>query len=189
MLRLLHSLSCAKHKVLLKEPAGKTIAKTDSFRLNAKFTDRMRRVKVGIASEAQLRHAPLHRLHAWLLNGCLQCAGASLIPVIGYFVSSTVAVCHVLVFPCLATLALVRSILVRPDDMYTSCKYYCRYFISESGCKCIVLPPKNLIITAGSRSKWSCCHLRMSADRFAVVPFQSLMLNFNGLADPPSTCG
>lgn len=46
VLRLLHSLSCAKHKVLLKEPAGKTIAKTDSFRLNVKFTDRMRRVKV-----------------------------------------------------------------------------------------------------------------------------------------------
>lgn len=46
VLRLLHSLSCAKHKVLLKEPAGKTIAKTDSFRLNVKFTDRMRRVKI-----------------------------------------------------------------------------------------------------------------------------------------------
>lgn len=52
VLRLLHSLSCAKHKVLLKEPAGKTIAKTDSFRLNVKFTDRMRRVKVSSSFHA-----------------------------------------------------------------------------------------------------------------------------------------
>ena len=46
VVRLLHSLSCAKHKVLLKEPSNKTINKMDSFRLNTKFTDRMRRVKV-----------------------------------------------------------------------------------------------------------------------------------------------
>ncbi len=47
VVRLLHSLSCAKHKVLLKEPSNRTIGKDDSFRLNVKFTDRMRRVKVG----------------------------------------------------------------------------------------------------------------------------------------------
>jgi len=43
--RLLHSLSCAKYKILLKEPSGKTIAKGDAFRINAKFTDRQRRIK------------------------------------------------------------------------------------------------------------------------------------------------
>ncbi|KAK9861186.1 hypothetical protein WJX84_011054 [Apatococcus fuscideae] len=46
VIRLLHSLSCAKHKVLLKEPANRTINKSDSFKLNVKFTDRMRRVKI-----------------------------------------------------------------------------------------------------------------------------------------------
>lgn len=46
VIRLLHSLSCAKHKVLLKEPLNKVINKSDSFSLNVKFTDRMRRVKV-----------------------------------------------------------------------------------------------------------------------------------------------
>ncbi|KAK9815921.1 hypothetical protein WJX72_012009 [[Myrmecia] bisecta] len=44
--RMLHSLACAKYKLLLKEPAGKTIAKTDSFKANWNFTDRMRRIKI-----------------------------------------------------------------------------------------------------------------------------------------------
>lgn len=44
--RLLHSLSCAKYKILLKEPSTKTISKTDKFQFNSKFTDRMKRVKV-----------------------------------------------------------------------------------------------------------------------------------------------
>eukprot|EP00775_Hariotina_reticulata_P008401 gene8401-8585_t len=44
--RLLHSLSCAKYQILLKEPAGRTISKNDKFRLNVKFTDRMKRIKV-----------------------------------------------------------------------------------------------------------------------------------------------
>lgn len=45
-LRLLHSLTCAKYKILAKEPAGKTISKSDKFRFNAKFTDRMHRIKI-----------------------------------------------------------------------------------------------------------------------------------------------
>lgn len=44
--RLLHSLSCAKYQILLKEPAGRTIGKNDKFRLNVKFTDRMKRIKI-----------------------------------------------------------------------------------------------------------------------------------------------
>jgi len=44
--RLLHSLSCAKYKILAKDPATKNITKNDKFRFNNKFTDRMRRIKV-----------------------------------------------------------------------------------------------------------------------------------------------
>ena len=46
VVRLLHSLSCAKYKILLKEPNTKTISPTDSFEFNSKFTDKMRRIKV-----------------------------------------------------------------------------------------------------------------------------------------------
>ncbi|KAK9839448.1 hypothetical protein WJX81_002626 [Elliptochloris bilobata] len=46
VMRLLHSLACAKYKVLLKEPNTKTIGKSDSFRMNTKFTDRLRRIKI-----------------------------------------------------------------------------------------------------------------------------------------------
>ncbi|GJP55653.1 hypothetical protein CLOM_g14596 [Closterium sp. NIES-68] len=46
IVRLLHSLSCAKYKILLKEPAGKTIDHSDVFAFNPAFTDKMRRIKV-----------------------------------------------------------------------------------------------------------------------------------------------
>ncbi|XBJ15476.1 hypothetical protein VPH35_007366 [Triticum aestivum] len=46
VVRLLHSLSCAKYKILSKEPAGRTISPNDSFEFNSKFTDRMRRIKI-----------------------------------------------------------------------------------------------------------------------------------------------
>ena len=46
VVRLLHSLSCAKYKILSKEPAGRTISPKDVFEFNSKFTDRMRRIKV-----------------------------------------------------------------------------------------------------------------------------------------------
>ncbi|MCH85230.1 cullin-like protein, partial [Trifolium medium] len=45
VIRLLHSLSCAKYKILNKEPNTKTIAPTDYFEFNSKFTDKMRRIK------------------------------------------------------------------------------------------------------------------------------------------------
>ncbi|GAB2249882.1 hypothetical protein Droror1_Dr00013241 [Drosera rotundifolia] len=44
--RILHSLSCAKYKILNKEPATKTISPTDVFEFNHKFTDKMRRIKI-----------------------------------------------------------------------------------------------------------------------------------------------
>ena len=46
LMRAMHSLSCSKYKVLLKEPAGKTISKSDKFKLNLDFTDKARRIKV-----------------------------------------------------------------------------------------------------------------------------------------------
>ena len=46
VVRLLHSLSCAKYKILNKEPSTKTISPTDVFEFNSKFTDKMRRIKV-----------------------------------------------------------------------------------------------------------------------------------------------
>ncbi|KAG1338640.1 Cullin-1 [Cocos nucifera] len=46
VIRLLHSLSCAKYKILLKEPNNRSISKHDIFEFNSRFTDRMRRIKV-----------------------------------------------------------------------------------------------------------------------------------------------
>ncbi|XP_073113914.1 cullin-1-like [Elaeis guineensis] len=46
VIRLLHSLSCAKYKILNKEPSTKTISPTDYFEFNSKFTDKMRRIKI-----------------------------------------------------------------------------------------------------------------------------------------------
>ncbi|KAK3160848.1 hypothetical protein QOZ80_1BG0065810 [Eleusine coracana subsp. coracana] len=44
--RVLHSLSCAKYKILKKEPSNRIIAPSDVFEFNSKFTDKMRRIKV-----------------------------------------------------------------------------------------------------------------------------------------------
>lgn len=46
VVRILHSLSCATYKILIKEPNTKTISPTDYFEFNSKFTDKMRRIKV-----------------------------------------------------------------------------------------------------------------------------------------------
>eukprot|EP01018_Ginkgo_biloba_P011463 Gb_23722 [translate_table: standard] len=46
IVRLLHSLACAKHKILNKEPNTKTVMQNDYFEFNAKFTDKMRRIKI-----------------------------------------------------------------------------------------------------------------------------------------------
>ena len=52
--RLTHSLSCAKYKILNKSPASKTVSKTDTFSMNKKFTDRMRRIRVRCCSASSL---------------------------------------------------------------------------------------------------------------------------------------
>ncbi|KAL6205497.1 hypothetical protein ACLB2K_022756 [Fragaria x ananassa] len=44
--RTLHSVSCAKYKILVKEPNTKTISQSDTFTFNSKFTDRLRKIRV-----------------------------------------------------------------------------------------------------------------------------------------------
>ncbi|XP_062016341.1 cullin-1-like [Rosa rugosa] len=44
--RTLHSFSCAKYKILLKEPNTKTISPSDTFMFNSKFTDTMRKIRI-----------------------------------------------------------------------------------------------------------------------------------------------
>ncbi|CAA6662059.1 unnamed protein product [Spirodela intermedia] len=46
IVRLLHSLSCAKYKILNKEPNNKTISPTDTFEFNSKFTNTSRKIKI-----------------------------------------------------------------------------------------------------------------------------------------------
>jgi cullin 1 len=46
LVRVLHSLSCAKYKILVKEPNTNTVLPNDTFEFNSKFTHRMRRIKI-----------------------------------------------------------------------------------------------------------------------------------------------
>ncbi|KAI3883554.1 hypothetical protein MKW92_044361 [Papaver armeniacum] len=46
VVRLRHSLSCAKYEILTKEPNTKSISQKDSFSWNVEFTDKMRRIKI-----------------------------------------------------------------------------------------------------------------------------------------------
>ncbi|XP_057474544.1 cullin-1 [Actinidia eriantha] len=46
LVRLLQSLSCAKYKILTKEPNTRTVTPNDYFEFNPKFTDRMRRIRI-----------------------------------------------------------------------------------------------------------------------------------------------
>ncbi|KAK3441040.1 hypothetical protein EUGRSUZ_B01291 [Eucalyptus grandis] len=46
VVRFLHSLSCAKYKILNKEPNTESIAPTDHFEFNSKFTNKRRRITI-----------------------------------------------------------------------------------------------------------------------------------------------
>jgi len=46
VVRTLHSISCAKYKLLKKSPDSRVVDKGDSFSFNAAFTDKMRRIRV-----------------------------------------------------------------------------------------------------------------------------------------------
>lgn len=50
MKRILHSLSCVKHKILLKDPKSKAVKQTDSFSFNVKFKSQQRKMRIPIAS-------------------------------------------------------------------------------------------------------------------------------------------
>ncbi|XP_062208429.1 cullin-1-like [Phragmites australis] len=53
--RVLHSLSCAKYKILNKEPSNRTISPNNVFEFNYKFTDKMRRIKVQLPPSDEKR--------------------------------------------------------------------------------------------------------------------------------------
>ncbi|KAI5650714.1 hypothetical protein M9H77_36719 [Catharanthus roseus] len=53
VVRVLHSLSCGKYKILYKEPKTKTISHNDVFEFNSKFTDKMRRIKIPLPSPVE----------------------------------------------------------------------------------------------------------------------------------------
>ncbi|CAG8429915.1 unnamed protein product [Penicillium salamii] len=44
--RTLQSLACAKYRILIKTPKGKDVNETDTFKYNAKFTDKQKRIKI-----------------------------------------------------------------------------------------------------------------------------------------------
>jgi cullin 1 len=46
----MHSLSCGKHKLLVKTPASNKINNTDKFTANKKFTSNMRKIRIPMAS-------------------------------------------------------------------------------------------------------------------------------------------
>mmetsp|Transcript_24749 Transcript_24749/g.80040 ORF Transcript_24749/g.80040 Transcript_24749/m.80040 type:complete len:784 (-) Transcript_24749:368-2719(-) len=48
--RVLHSLACAKYKVLAKTPPGNTIKNTDKFKVNPAFSCPMRKVRIPMAN-------------------------------------------------------------------------------------------------------------------------------------------
>ncbi|QDZ21749.1 cullin [Chloropicon primus] len=64
VIRLLHSLSCAKYKLLLKNPPGKTVSKTDIFELNTKFQDKMARIRIPLPPVEQEKKKVAEIVHA-----------------------------------------------------------------------------------------------------------------------------
>ncbi|KAK9927642.1 hypothetical protein M0R45_024818 [Rubus argutus] len=46
LVRILHSLSCGKYEILIKEPNTKIISPNDTFEFNSMFTDKMIRIKI-----------------------------------------------------------------------------------------------------------------------------------------------
>jgi cullin 1 len=65
--QLLHSLSCGKHKVITKLPAGKSVRTTDEFVANVKFTSKERKFRIPVpvgllevSSESAASKAKVH---------------------------------------------------------------------------------------------------------------------------------
>lgn len=48
--RIMHSLSCGKYKVLIKDPPGKRVDLTDRFKVNNAFQSNMRKIRIPMAS-------------------------------------------------------------------------------------------------------------------------------------------
>ena len=53
--RVLQSLTLMKYKLLLKSPENKTIGTEDTFRVNTSFSDKLRRIKLGLPPQSDRR--------------------------------------------------------------------------------------------------------------------------------------
>nr|XP_019706195.1 cullin-1-like [Elaeis guineensis] len=73
VIRLLHSLACAKYKILLKEPNNRSISKNDIFEFNSRFTDRMRRIKISLPSpdEKKRIHEDVNKDRRFVIDAAL----------------------------------------------------------------------------------------------------------------------
>ncbi|KAK4355700.1 hypothetical protein RND71_024671 [Anisodus tanguticus] len=69
LIRLLQSLSCAKYKILTKEPSNRTVSSSDHFAFNSKFTDRMMRIRVSIKTLyfSMMLTSSTHTRHLFLM--------------------------------------------------------------------------------------------------------------------------
>ncbi|MCO5560638.1 hypothetical protein L7F22_014254 [Adiantum nelumboides] len=95
--RLLHSLSCAKYKILSKWPASDTVEMADCFEFNFEFSDRMRRIKVPLlpnAKEEKVVIKDVDKERRYTVDACL----------VGIMKSRKVLPCQELISECVQLL-------------------------------------------------------------------------------------
>ncbi|GKE06076.1 mutator type transposase, partial [Tanacetum coccineum] len=58
VVRILHTLSCAKYKILIKEPDTNTTSPMDYFEFNSNFTDKKKRIKIPRPPDDEKKKVP-----------------------------------------------------------------------------------------------------------------------------------
>lgn len=70
--RILHSLSCGKHKLLIKSPTSKSVSTNDTFQVNPKFTEKLRTFRVPMASLDDTNAAPaVHESRGFAIDAAI----------------------------------------------------------------------------------------------------------------------
>lgn len=71
--RVLYSLACHKYKILIKDPEGKEVNSGDSFTLNTKFSDKMRRIKVPLPAQEDKKkvHEEVDKDREYLMDAAI----------------------------------------------------------------------------------------------------------------------